>query len=81
MLSFDLVAPTIPLLNTLRKGQEMIVCAKAIYTLIKVITVKRHTVLSPSFRYSVGRIFGGRIFIHPQKKCNNFGVKPRESHE
>ena len=72
MLPFDQIAPTIPLLNILRKGEETIACTMAVYTVVAVITVKRRTALSSSFRYSVRRISGGRIFIHRQKKCNNF---------
>ena len=79
MLPFDQIAPTIPLLNILRKGEETIARTMAVYTVIAVITAKRRTVLSSPFRYSVRRISGGRIFIHCQKKCNNFATKPRES--
>ena len=47
MLPFDQIAPTIPLLNILRKGEETIAGTMAVYTVIAVITVKRHTVLFP----------------------------------
>ena len=40
MLPFDQIAPTIPLLNILRKGEETIACTMAVYTVIAVITAK-----------------------------------------